>query len=348
MYLKDFFIMLVMITVGLSLIFCLLDVIEKIDDFKPDAFSAGQVTLYALLRLPSYLLYLLPVSVLISSLFTFSQAYRRFEIPAIKAAGGKLRAFFYPFIVTGILISLFAFMINEGIAPDFSRRALAIKNELKGKTKKYAFREGSMWLKSTTGDPVKIDLFVFDKRLVHGIDIFVLGDAVLRERISAEKAFWNGSIWSLEQVTRYDFDSGTIHELKTLDYHNLEAPEIFAEKIKKPEEMNISELYRYAERLKNAGFRNVRLAVDLHSKISFPFINIFMMVLGISLSSRKTVGSGLISAGLALLICLFYWFGYTFMLSLGYAGIIMPVIAAWIIPSLFAILSLYLFVTVPE
>jgi lipopolysaccharide export LptBFGC system permease protein LptF len=259
MYLKDFFIMLVMITVGLSLIFCLLDVIEKIDDFKPDAFSAGQVTLYAVLRLPSYLLYLLPVSVLISSLFTFSQAYRRFEIPAIKAAGGKLRAFFYPFIVTGILISLFAFMINEGIAPDFSRRALAIKNELKGKTKKYAFREGSMWLKSTTGDPVKIDLFVFDKRLVHGIDIFVLGDAVLRERISAEKAFWNGSIWSLEQVTRYDFDSGTIHELKTLDYHNLEAPEIFAEKIKKPEEMNISELYRYAERLKNAGFRNVHI-----------------------------------------------------------------------------------------
>lgn len=340
--------MLVVITFGLSLIFSLLDVIGKMDDFKPDTFSAGRVTLYALFRMPRLLLYLLPVSVLISSLFTFSQAYRRFEIPAIKVAGGRLREFFYPFIVTGILISLFAFMINEVVAPDFSRRAIAIKNELKGKAKKYVFREGSMWLKNINGDPVKIHLFIFEKQIVHGIDIFVLGDSVLRERISAEKAFWNGTIWTLENVTRYDFDTGTIKELKTLDYHDLEAPEIFAEKIKKPEEMNISELYRYAERLKNAGFRNVRLAVDLHSKISFPFINIFMMVLGISLSSRKTLGSGLISAGLALLICLFYWFGYTFMLSLGYAGIIIPVIAAWIMPSLFAVLSLYLFATVQE
>lgn len=348
LYLKDFFIMFCVITFGLSMIFSLLDLIGKIDDFRPDAFSAGQVTKYVLYSLPKYLLYLLPVSVLISSLFTFSQASRRFEMPVIKAAGGQLRKFFYPFVFAGIFISFFSFFTNEAIAPEFSRRALAIKDQLKGKIKKYAFREGSIWLKSTTGDPVKIDLFVFNKQLVNGIDIFVLGEDFLRERISAEKAVWNGTVWTLENVTQYHFERGTVTELKKLEYHGLESPEIFAEKIKKPEEMGIAELSRYAERLKHAGFRNVRLAVDLHSKISFPFINIFMMILGISLSSRRHLGSGLISAGLALLICLFYWFGYTFMLSLGYAGIMTPVIAAWIIPFLFAGLSLYLFLTLPE
>lgn len=340
--------MFCIITLGFSIIFSVLDVIGKVDDFVPDAFSAGMLTKYILFSLPKYLLYLLPVSVLISSLFTFSQASRRFEIPVIKAAGGQLRKFFYPFVLVSIFVSLLAFFTNEVIAPDFSRRAVAIKNQLKGKTKKYAFREGSIWLRSSTGDLVKIDLFVFDEQLVKGIDIFKLGTDRLREQISAQKAFWNSTFWTLEDVTQYHFEQGTISELKTLEYHGLESPEIFAEKIKKPEEMSIAELSRYAERLKNAGFRNVRLAVDLHSKISFPVINIVMMILGISLSSRTRLGSGLISAGLALLICLFYWFGYTFMLSLGYTGIMPPVVAAWIVPVVFAALSFYLFSTIPE
>jgi len=88
--------------------------------------------------------------------------------------------------------------------------------------------------------------------------------------------------------------------------------------------------------------------VDLNSKISFPLINIFMMMLGISLSAREKLGGGLFSAGLGLLISLFYWFGYTFMLSMGYAGIIPPSVSAWTIPVVFAVFAVYLFVKIPE
>jgi lipopolysaccharide export LptBFGC system permease protein LptF len=73
-----------------------------------------------------------------------------------------------------------------------------------------------------------------------------------------------------------------------------------------------------------------------------------MMLLGISLSLRMGLGSGLFSAGLGLLISLLYWFSYTFALSLGYAGIVYPLLSAWIIPFFFSLLSVYLFLQVPE
>jgi hypothetical protein len=92
-----------------------------------------------------------------------------------------------------------------------------------------------------------------------------------------------------------------------------------------------------------------------------------MLLLGISLSiggdfaeqrllqvmsSQKIkegkVGSGVIAAGLGLLISLVYWFGYSLFLSLGYTGTIPPIIAPWIVPILFAGVSVYLYSQVPE
>jgi lipopolysaccharide export system permease protein len=102
------------------------------------------------------------------------------------------------------------------------------------------------------------------------------------------------------------------------------------------------------QKLKNAGFRNIKLAVDINSKVSFPLITIFMMLLGISLALRMGGSGGFLSAGLGLLISLVYGFSYTFFLSMGYAGILHPLLAAWIMPGAFILLSVYLFLTIPE
>ena len=100
--------------------------------------------------------------------------------------------------------------------------------------------------------------------------------------------------------------------------------------------------------MKKSGFRNTKLIVDLHSKISYPLINLFMILLGISLSINRKIGGGLFAAGLGLLISTVYWFTYTLMLSMGYAGVVSPIIAAWIVPIIFGIAAIYLFRKIPE
>ncbi len=344
LYMKDFFRLLFLIAAGLSIIFSIVEMINRIDDFP----STSSLVLYSLFNTPKFFIYLLPMSVLICSLFTFGQAFRRREIMAIKAAGGRLRTLFYPFIAAGIILSVVSFLAGEILVPYFSKKAIELKKRAEGKSEQLAFNVGSLWLKSKNGSPVKIDLYIVDKKIAKGIDIFLFGKEFLKERIIADRAFWNGKTWILEDITKYDIETGKIEKLRRMNYPGLESPDLFSEEIRKPDEMRLFDLYRYIQRLKDAGFQNKRLIVDLNSKISFPLINIFMMMLGISLSAREKLGGGLFSAGLGLLISLFYWFGYTFMLSMGYAGIIPPSVSAWTIPVVFAVFAVYLFVKIPE
>lgn len=348
LYLKDFLKLLFLLAAGLSTIFSLLDMIDKIGSFQPDRSSAAELILYVAYNIPRFFLYVLPMSVLICSLFTFSQAFRRKEITAIKAAGGQMRKLFYPFIGMGVILSILAFTTGEIIVPDFSKRAVDLRNTLEGKIRKINVTEGGLWLRSKDGNPVKIDVYDAEKRAVKGISIFVIGTDSLKEKIVAEKAKWQGNTWIFEYVTRHDFGTGKIEHMETMKVDALESPDFFTEELKGTAEMGVTELYRYIQRLKNAGFRNAKLAVDLDSKMSFPLVSLFMMLLGISLSLRVGLGGGLFSAGLGLLISLLYWLSYTFSLSMGYAGVFPAFVAAWAIPFAFGALSVYLFLRIPE
>ncbi len=348
LYLKDFLKLLFLLSGGLSVIFSLLDMIDKIGGFVPGKSSTVDLLLYASYNIPKFLLYVLPMSVLISSLFTFSQAVRKKEITAIKAAGGKLSTLSYPCIAVGMLLSLLAFVTGEIIVPDFSGRAADLKSFLEGKSRHLNVTEGGLWLRSKDGSPVKIDLYIAEKKAAEGISVFVIGENSLKEKIFAKRAYWKGDTWVFEDVMRYSVTTGAAEHLQTMTYGSLESPDFFSEELKGAGEMGIAELYRYTQRLKNAGFRNVKLAVDLDSKISFPLISLFMMMLGIALSLRMSLGGGLLSAGLGLLISLFYWLSYTFSLSMGYAGVIPAIVSASTVPLIFGTLSIYLFLRIPE
>jgi len=348
LYLKEFFILLGLLVIGLSLIFSLVDLTGRIQGFLPGKPSPLNLTLYSIYIMPKFFLYLLPMSVLISSMFIFSQASRRKEILAVKAAGGKLRSLFHPFLAAGIALCILAFLIGEFVVPGFTRQAIALKDYLEGSEKKVVFDSGMLWLRSIDGSPVKIDVYHSEKKMAKGISIFVIGKNILKERITADRAFWDGKTWVLEDVTIAHIDSGRIERLPSLAYGNLESPDLFAQEMRTTEEMDIAELYRYMQKLKNAGFRNIKLAVDINSKVSFPLITIFMMMLGISLALRMGGRGAFLSAGLGLLISLVYGFSYTFFLSMGYAGILHPLLAAWIMPGVFSLLSVYLFLTIPE
>jgi len=352
-YLREFFKLLSLISLGLALIFSILDLVDKIDDFMPSRPSLGSLFLYAFYNFPKYLLYLMPAALLTCTLFIFSHASRNKELVAIRATGGRLRILLYPFIVTGMVLSVFAFLLGEIVVPDFSKRSHELKDTLMRKEQKLTFKEGTLWLRGTDGSPVRIELYIPEKRLAKGVSIFIYGKELLKKRIEAEEAEWKyaGSsegIWRLRNVTAYDIEEDKIYIMPEMDYPYLEPPDFFSEGIRKPEEMGIGELYRYTARLKSAGFRNTKLIVDLHSKISYPLANFFMILLGISLSIRGKAGGGLFAVGLGLLISIVYWFAYTMMLSMGYAGIVPPLIATWFVPVVFGGIAVYLFSKVPE
>jgi len=341
------------LTLGLALIFSLLDLIDKIDDFIPGRLTILRMVEYIVLIFPKYLYYLLPMALLICSLFVFSQASRNKEIIAYKAIGGRTKRIFYPFIIAGLLFSLFSFSIGEFIVPAFATQTLEFRRLFMKNADQVSFKEGTIWMRGKDGSPVRMELYVHDKKIAKGVSIFVLGEGTLKKRLEAEEAWWNKDdkaegVWKLKNVMIYDLEKGEVGKAAEMDCTNLESPDFFTKGMKKPEEMGIVDLYRYTVKLKAAGFRDEKLIVDMHSKISYPVANLFMMILGVSLSVMSRIGGGLVAAGLGISISFIYWLGYTFMLSMGYTRILPPAVATWMMPVIFSIVAVYLFRNVPE
>jgi len=350
LYLSDFLRLLLLISLGLSLVVSLIDLIGRIDDFLPNKPSVGSLIMYAVYTIPKFFLYLLPMSVLICSLFTFSQATRRKEITAIRAAGGRLRDLFYPFVIAGAVLSIVAFSMSEFVVPDFSQRSAVLKRKLEGKKKNITISDNAIWVRDIKGNPVKIELYIPEKKFAQNVSVFVQGTDFLESVITAKRATWQADQqqWLFEEASLYDSETGKTKDISRMNYPDLGSPDIFSQEMNSSDEMGIAELYGYIQRLKSAGFKNIKLFVDLNSKVSFPLINAFMMLLGMSLSGRAQMGGGLFTAGLGLGVSLLYWFGFTFTLSLGYSGILPPFIASWLVPVLFGSVAVYLFATTPE
>ncbi len=352
-YIREYLKLLGLIGAGLALIFALLDLVDKIDNFAPGKLSPAGIMSYILLIMPKYLLYVLPMALLLCSLFTFGMAARHKELVALKASGGRITYLYFPFVIMGILFSFFSFFLGEFVIPEFSDRLQDFRQEYMGKAEKVTVVEGSTWLRGTDGSIVRIALYDPEKKLVKGMSIYVRGENSLRRRIEAEEAQWTEQAdgrgqWRLSHVLLYDFERGSVESIEIMEYPYLESPSLFDRGIRKPEEMGITELARYIGKLNAAGIKDTRLVVDFQVKISYPLMNFFMMVLGLALSGMSKTGGGLFAAGIGISLSFMYWLLYTFMLSMGYARVIPPVMAPWIVPVLFAIIAAYLFLRVPE
>lgn len=365
LYIKDFFRVFLILSLGVSLVFSIIGLIDKIDDFLSGNPSFFMLLKYTLYSTPKFLNYLMPIAILLSSLFVFSQAAKRKEIVAIKTAGGRMKHILAPFLIIGALLSLLGFFISEIVIPVLSKEIYSIKNQLTKKTANIAFREGTVFMKAKDGSVVRIALYIEDRDIFHGVSIYKYGEDGLREKIDAELAEWDGKLWRLKNVNIFNVSEGRTTFAPEITSEQIDSPKILKKEIWKAEEMTIVELIQYHRRLNNAGFKNTKLSVDISSRFSYPLINFFMIVLGLSLSTgvdnkllqrvlyskaggKHISGIGVMTIGLGLLISLIYWFGHSFFLSLGYAGTLNPAIAAWVMPAFFAFCSVYLYRQIPE
>ncbi|MBF0557490.1 MAG: LptF/LptG family permease [Nitrospirae bacterium] len=361
LYIKDFLKALVVLGLGIALIFSIIGLIDRIEEFLPHKPSLKLLFEFILLSIPKYFHYIMAMSTLLAALFIFSQAIKRREIVIIKAASGRMKHILLPFLGIGLALTLVGFMLEEIVIPATSKKIRSIRNQITEKRKDVTFKEGTLYMRGKDGSIVRISLYLPDRNLSKGVSIFKFDAGSLKERIDADTAEWAGTAWKLRNVRQYDLSNGKISGLSEMLYPNIESPNIFKEDLWSVEEMSMIELIKYQRRLAEAGFKNIKLSVDISSRMSYPLINFFMLLLGISLSvggdhkalqkilsSKSSSQSGVIAAGLGLLISLIYWLGYSVFLSLGYTGAVYPLLAPWIMPLAFALISVYLYNQIPE
>ncbi len=349
-YLTEFFKLFAILALGLSLTFSLFGLIQRLDDFMPHNPRFFSLAEYALLRLPQYALSLMPVACLLCGLYTVSKAARSNEIVAVMAAGGRVKRLLLPFVSAGVLLSLLAFALGEFVVPPASRQVQAVKNEILGEpTLPTLFRDGVLWFRADDGSIVRVRHYLPEQNTFGSVSIFRIGKGGLSEIIEAREAAYaaGGNTWKLSEVKIHRMDTGESSAFEELYYPALGSPDILEETARKPSDLGVADLYRYVRRLGEAGFKNLRLTVDMHSKVSYPLINLIMVLIGISFPVRRNI-RGFVATAIGLVISLVYWFGFSLSLSLGYAGILPPFAAAWLMPVVTGGAGVYLFTKIPE
>jgi lipopolysaccharide export system permease protein len=162
-------------------------------------------------------------------------------------------------------------------------------------------------------------------------------------RTDAKRAVWSDGAWEFEDALVRSFNPERVTRHDRVRLSELEeTPEDFSKMRENPEDMSYWSLRRYIAEKKNAGEDVMRESVELNMKLSFPVINLVIVLFGapIAASIRRS-GAAAGFAG-SLFISFLYWGFIQIAKSLGYYGTLQPVVAAWINNIFFAGCGLFL------
>ncbi|MEK6646286.1 MAG: LptF/LptG family permease [Candidatus Firestonebacteria bacterium] len=332
---------------------------------------------YFLYKTPYIIIQVMPVSVLLSTIFLLSILSKHNELTAMKVGGMNTYQIVAPILVSAFIISIVAILLGETVIPFSNTKAKEIKQVeiLKSQTYFIGTRDNLAYINSS-------NWFFYIKRFdgeagrMNNVSIYTFNkNNDLIERIDAKEAIYNENNWIFKEVYVRNFtyvtqndpkghpesalaDEGSKNEitvtttanelsenvtyLKETTFPIYEKPEDFCTISKKPEELTMIQLLERIKKLKGSGKTFKEELANLFLKTSFPFANFILVLLGIPLALWTGSRGGLIlSFALSIAIGFAYWGSIAIGLALG-KSTMNPLLSTWMGNIVFGALGLIL------
>ena len=317
---------------GLFYIITFLDLSDKL--FKEETTPLKLLT-YFWYATPQYASYVLPVATLVATLVTVGLLTRTSELTVMKACGISLYRMAAPILCFSLLWSACLFGIGESILARANRRAEALNREIRtGRAQPFGVANRA-WLVNREGDIYHHLGFDADGAEVSGLSVYELAGrpwSLARRTYAARAAF--EEVWNARDVWPRDFEirtSGT-----TTYTHDAEralpevaAPEVFTSELPEAELMSYGELGRLIVESRELGFDVVNLVVELHRKVSFPFVTFILTLIAVPFAVTIGPRGALYGTGAGIVLAFTYWIVLSVFGALGSAGVLTPATAAW-------------------
>ncbi|MBT5339170.1 MAG: YjgP/YjgQ family permease [Candidatus Marinimicrobia bacterium] len=336
---RQFLTILCLTLIGFVLLILVVDVIENMDKFIDNKVPISIVVNYYLNSLPWYVNIGLPMSMLISSVFSVGTIAQRNELIAMKSSGISLYRIALPILIVAFFISILSFQFDNGIVSRGHEKRFNIEKEYmtsRSKKRKKSVMH-NIFLQKKERVHIAIEKYQVNLYKAEGVSFFVLEDAIVRTRIDAKSMTWNDSshTWNIASYSLREFDgsgqekSVVISKQDTTIFLDV-TPQDILQKSKSTEEMNFDELSTRIEKLNENGVNTRRWEVDRNFKVSFAFTNLIIVLFGIPLVTMRPKGGLTFGAGMGILVIFVYYAFIKFGLSLGYKGMMNPLTAAWL------------------
>lgn len=337
---KQFLLTLFFLLISLIFIYLVFDFFEKIDNFSEAHVDSKTICIYFLLTIPGIISQILPASSLLAILISLSLLKKHNELVALQACGFSPYRIGFPYILGGIIISLFLFAFNETVVSKTQAITNNIWNvQVERKKPRGGYLQERIWLKGKN-IIYQIDAVNLKTNTLYGVTVYFLTpDFKLKKRVDANKAVWNKKEkkWVFYQGSEQTFlNQG---ELATISFNekkfNLnETPSDLLFLEAKYQQLNLWQLKKYIKQLKKQGYDTTTYAVDLWQKTAAPLTPFILIIFGVALvfKGKETKIGHTIALGI--LIAFVFWVIQALSLALGKTGRLPPFLAAWL-PHLF-------------
>lgn len=349
-FLGTFFFSIVLI-LTIAVVF---DFAEKIDNFmEKEAPVKAIIFDYYFNFIPYFATLFAPLFVFISVIFFTSKMAVNTEIIAILNSGMSFRRMMWPYLISAVVIAVFAFLLTNFIIPranlkrmefedKFYRsagRKVTVENIHRMVFKNIYVFMGSYNPISQRGQNFTIEKFNDDGKLESKLSSpTVVFDTATNK--------WSAMNYILREIAD---EKEIITKGNQLDTTLTIKPSDFSRDPGFVGTMTYKELDDYISLLQLQGSDELKLfLIEKHKRFSNPFAVFILTLIGVSLSSRKVRGGIGMNIGIGLILSFSYILFLQFASQFSLKGNLNPMLAMWIPNILYSFIALALYKMAPK
>jgi len=322
-------------------------------------YQVGILTFFLMLiySMPYFLVFIIPMSVMMSVLLTFLRLASDNEIIALKASGISMYRLLPPVLVFSIacalitgFLSIYGMPWGENAYKQMALKVVSSNFNLGLKERQFndSF-DGVMFYvnKIDLENKSMKDIYIEDQRKKGISSTVIAPEGYLfpgADKYSFVLRLYKGA------VNQINLDNRSAHLIK-FDTYDLkldlkDAVSNIRKRKKDEKEMQLSELIAFVKTIETKSPRYYSVLMEIHKKISIPFACIVLSILAVplgvaSLSARKSSG-----LGIGLIAFLVYYLLLSAGLVFGEAGLYPPAIGMWMPNIIMGGLGLFLLIRV--
>jgi len=297
-----------------------------------DTYQIKHALLYVTLLIPNHLYELMPISVLIGTIFVMARLAQSSEYTILRTSGlGPWRALKL-LLALGAFFTVFSFAVGDYVAPASERAAQLLRARYQGKI---TIGQTGAWLKEKQANNTYV---VNVKELsprneMHGVQIFEFNNKglIVSTTQAPVATFSEGDAWLLKQASRAEFDTpaetagaSKVQETARVTRATLESfrwptgmsAEMVSVALLKPDRMATIDLFNYIRHLEANKQTAQRYEIEFWKKVFYPLSCLVMVMLALPfayLHFRSGGTMGYVFAGVIIGISFFLLnnvFGY--------------------------------------
>jgi lipopolysaccharide export system permease protein len=283
----------VFVTLGFLALFSFFDFVDQLPAIgragSTSAYRLPQAASYVALLIPNHLYELLPITVLIGTIFVMTRLAQSSEFTILRTSGLGPWLALRTLLATGITFVLLTFAIGDYVAPWADHTAQLLRARFEGAI---TVGQTGAWLKEKqpySQFAVNVSAIAPDGSM-KGVRIFEFDNQSLLVSMTRAKTahFARDDSWRLDQAERTEFITQGAEKsrvLRTVIPSFRWPSEITAEMVSaavlKPERMSTIDLFQYVRHLNANGQSAERYEIEFWKKVFYPLSCLVMVVLAL-------------------------------------------------------------------